>query len=250
MALTTSLISYWKLDEASGDALDAHGTNTLTDNNTVGSGVGKIGNARDFEFDNIEFFTLADNPSLSVTIGVDFSIACWFKIESFAGQMAIVSKADFSISTEYIVYVGGANQVIFYAGVNNATTVESLSVGVWYYVVAWYDSAAGGTSNVQLNNGTPVSVANSGPLDGVFPFRIGACSDNTRGFDGLIDEVGFWKRVLTAQERTDLYNNGNGFAYPFTPAATTSRIGRVPRNMASPVGRAQRRMGAPIGRAR
>ena len=29
-------------------------------------------------------------------------------------------------------------------------------------------------------------------------------------WDGRIDEVGFWKRVLTARNRSQLYNNGFG----------------------------------------
>jgi hypothetical protein len=48
VSLLTGLVSYWKLDEASGDALDAHASNDGADVNTVGSGTGKIGNARSF----------------------------------------------------------------------------------------------------------------------------------------------------------------------------------------------------------
>ena len=33
--------------------------------------------------------------------------------------------------------------------------------------------------------------------------------------DGLIDEVGLWRRVLTPAERTTLYNCGAGLTYPF-----------------------------------
>ena len=73
MALTDSLISYWKLDEASGNATDSHGTNTLTDTNTVTSVAGKINTARYFTNANTEFFTLADNASLS-TGDIDFTI--------------------------------------------------------------------------------------------------------------------------------------------------------------------------------
>jgi uncharacterized protein (DUF1786 family) len=35
------------------------------------------------------------------------------------------------------------------------------------------------------------------------------------GFGGYIDEVGFWERVLTQPEITDLYNAGNGKPFPF-----------------------------------
>jgi len=38
--------------------------------------------------------------------------------------------------------------------------------------------------------------------------------------DGRVDEVGFWKRVLTAQERTNLYNAGAGNTYHLGKAAS------------------------------
>ncbi|GAH87542.1 unnamed protein product, partial [marine sediment metagenome] len=37
----------------------------------------------------------------------------------------------------------------------------------------------------------------------------------TRYVDATIDEVGIWNRSLTAEEISDLYNEGNGLAYPF-----------------------------------
>lgn len=43
--LTGSLISYWDLGEPSGTRSDQHGTNHLTDNNTVTTAAGKIPNA-------------------------------------------------------------------------------------------------------------------------------------------------------------------------------------------------------------
>ena len=69
----TNLVSYWKLDEASGNALDAHGTNTLTDSNTVTSAAGKIGDSRHFTRTVPEYFTIADNASLSAPAGTSFT---------------------------------------------------------------------------------------------------------------------------------------------------------------------------------
>lgn len=47
--LLTSLIAHWKLDEASGTRNDSHGTNHLTDNNTVTTATAKLGtNAAQF----------------------------------------------------------------------------------------------------------------------------------------------------------------------------------------------------------
>jgi RHS repeat-associated protein len=56
-------------------------------------------------------------------------------------------------------------------------------------------------------------------------FRIGAYNTTPAGFwNGRIDAVGYWTRVLTASERASLYSNGSGCEYPFTtcPAETTT----------------------------
>jgi hypothetical protein len=55
MPVIDSLIGDWEMDEASGQALDSHGSNPLTDNNTVGAS----GGWRDFESDNVESFSHA-----------------------------------------------------------------------------------------------------------------------------------------------------------------------------------------------
>ena len=38
-------------------------------------------------------------------------------------------------------------------------------------------------------------------------------------YNGLIDEVGFWHKVLSQSEVTSLYNSGAGLAYPFSASA-------------------------------
>lgn len=56
MALTDNLVSYWKLDESSGNASDSVGSNTLTNNGTAGYASGKINNAVDFGTGDNLFF--------------------------------------------------------------------------------------------------------------------------------------------------------------------------------------------------
>jgi len=58
-------------------------------------------------------------------------------------------------------------------------------------------------------------------------FQIGSI-ENSSYWSGLIDEIGIWSRVLTADEITALYNEGTGITYPFgteeeeTATTTTS----------------------------
>lgn len=226
MSLLTNLISYWKLDEASGNALDAHGSNDLTDTNTVGSATGKISNARDFENGSNQYFTHADSSDLS-TGDIDFSFSFWMNPESFPSFESVFTKDDFSGNREYGSYYDtSANRLKFYVFgfVGGGFFVEvacnnfgAMSAGTWYHVVCWHDSV-NDQIGIAINAGTADTAScPNGCIDGTAPFRIGQLGGGaTNSFDGLIDEFGFWKRVLTSQERTDLYNGGAGLAYPLT----------------------------------
>ncbi len=232
MSLLTSLISYWKLDEASGSRADAHGSNTLTDNNTVGSATGKIGDAADFELSNSEYLSHASNSDLE-TGDIDWTFAAWVNADSLsAGFQTILSK-DATAAREYLIYYedGSTNRfsVAVFVGVSTvvlrADTLGAASTGTWYYVVIWHDSTAD-TINIQVNNGAVDSSATGGSLNAATAaeFRVGgrATIASLIPWDGLIDEVGFWKRTLTTQERTDLYNAGVGFTYPFSSGTTVT----------------------------
>lgn len=213
------------MDEASGNALDAHGSNGLTDNNTVGSATGKINNARDFEADNAEYFSRADNADLS-TGDIDFTIACWINFESKGATRPIVQKAS-GTEVEYALWYSTADDRIRFwvsadgtdwHGTLSDSNLGSPSTATWYFVIAWHDASAN-TINLKINNGTTSSTSySSGVFNGGAPFNIGfnGSGGSPAYFDGLIDEVGFWKRVLTSDEMTSLYNSGNGLAYPFS----------------------------------
>ncbi len=225
MALTDSLVSHWAMNEASGNALDSFGSNTLTETSgTIDSAVGKVGNCRDFEAGDTEYFELADNASLS-TGDIDFTFACWINFESIATFPVIFSKSvNSGNQREYMLFCDtGVNRLIFRVSSNGtattdrqATTLGAPTTATWYFVVCWHDSV-NNTLNIQVNNGTADSTSySSGVFDSTAPFQIGAQSSVGIYFDGLIDEVSFWKRVLTAPERTTLYNSGAGLAYPWT----------------------------------
>lgn len=218
MALTDILVSYWRLDEASGNAIDSHSTNDLTDNNTVGSGTGKINNGRDFELSNSEDFSKADNASLS-TGDIDFTLSLWINRES-AVQQGLISKFGGS-TNEYGLWIWSGDQrpylTVFAGGSGQVGWGAALDVATWYHIVAWHDSV-NNQIGIVVNAGTPVTASYSGGLnDSDSDFRIGQYSGSY--MDGIIDEVGFWKRVLTSDERTQLYNGGAGLSYDdFAPA--------------------------------
>jgi hypothetical protein len=215
MALTDSLISYWKLDEASGNALDAHGAHNLTDNGSVASVAGKINTARDLAA--VDYFSKGHDPELGFG-DEDFTVAGWVKLTSKPALGYMLNK--FSGTAGYqVAYRSDLDRFYFAVGdadsqhIENADVLASPSTGVWYFIVAWHDSTAN-TVNIQINDGTADSGSYStGVSDPAADFQIGFSGSS---IDGVVDEFGLWGRVLTAQERTDLYNGGSGLAYPFT----------------------------------
>jgi hypothetical protein len=236
MALVSlaGLISYWKLDETSGNALDAHGSNPLTDVNTVGAAAGKLNGARDFVHANAEYFVHTSNSDFR-TGDIDFTFALWAKSNVVSNANGMLFFKDVvPASPEYGMEVFNSrfDFEVWAADGDGAATGELLAntfgditAGVWYFVVAWHDSVAN-TLNIQVNGGAVDSLSYSaGVWAGSADFKLGN-DDPSFGFswDGQIDEVSFWKRVLTAAERTALYNNGYGLAYPFVDDAGLGRI--------------------------
>lgn len=208
--LLTDLISFWELEEASGTRNDAHGTNHLTDNNTVTQAAGKVGNAGQFTAANSEYLSATDNASLRVGSG-DFTFCCWAKLDTLSAFNTLLAK----YSSDYWLYLNSAAGTGARLRITSGTEAQgggTVTTATWYFVVGWRDNAAQ-TLNVQLNNGTVGSIASATPpTDTASAFRIGARSPDLY-FDGQIDQVAMWKRVLTTAERTWLYNAGSGRSY-------------------------------------
>lgn len=238
MALTDNLISFWELGEASGTRVDAvtASANNLTDNNTVTQAVGKVGNAGKFTLANSEFLSRAHNASLA-TGNIDQTHCAWVYLDSEPGtDMTIVSKQR-SGAGEYSLIWQTSSQLFewthkdggsTYVVTITASTFGATNTATWYFVVAWFDSVAG-IGYISVNDGAANSAAKTGTpaTDATTDFSIGSRGNPgpTEYWDGRVDQAGLWKRVLTAAERTFLYNSGNGRSYAEIVGAPSS--GRI-----------------------
>lgn len=209
--LLNSLISYWKLDEASGTRNDSVGTNHLTDNNTVTQSAGKVGNAGQFTAANLESLSVADNASLRVT-GVDFTVAGWFWFDA-TGLATIYNKGGtWTLFTR-------TNQIewrVFDGSFFTAIKAYAQAANTWYFMLCDYNAATKTASADVNNSGTPATIVSANPLaDDVGLFSIGLTQAGFGYLNGRADEFGFWKRLLTPAEKAQLYNSGSGRTYPF-----------------------------------
>jgi len=228
--LYNSLVAYWRLNETSGTRADATGRgNTLTDNNTVTSNPGIISTAAQFTHANAEYFSIADNADVGNTGSDDpFTIQFWVYPGDVTANYNVASKASpdppaANSSYEYQCFQTSSSRFLFAIGNGSTgasvTSTVALSNSTWYHVIIWHDPVAN-TANIWVN-GTVTSTAwAGGTLNGSNPMRIGTVLNGSSqvgqyAWDGRIGEGAIWKRVLTAGERTRLYNSGAGLAYPW-----------------------------------
>ena len=237
-SLRSSISSYWDLNESSGNRQDGVGINTLTDNNTVtqATGVsrgntmsdnntvtratGKQGFAAQFTAANSEWLTTPSNTDLQ-TGDVAFTVAGWVYLDSKTTDRMFIARDDGGSTVEFrCSYVQSLDRFAFdifdssgtRIGRAAANTLGSPSTATWYYVVGWHDPSVD-TVYIQINNGTVDSSSYTGVITAQsLATNMGARRpDGTDSFmDGRLEEWGFWKRLLTTQERTDLYNGGSG----------------------------------------
>lgn len=215
------------MDEASGSRVDTVASISLTDNNTVASTTGKLSTAADFEASNSEYLSCSDHANLSMG-DIDFTIMVWVNAESFGADRNIYSKQAGS-GIEYDLYYQSSNQRFIFRvstsgfasyGTVEANNLGTPSTGTWYMIICWHDSVAN-TINIQVNNGTANSTSYSGgSYNSTNDFTVGSNHSPGQYWDGLIDELTIWKRVVTADEKTSLYNGGTGLAYPYSSGSS------------------------------
>lgn len=234
MALLTNIVSYYKLDESSGNAADSHGSNTLTNNATTAYVAAKINNGADLESASSQYFSIADASQTGLDLGAEWSVSMWIKPES-SGTNALFGKWDEDNNLRsYRPVLFSNNEIVIYTSAAGTTAVTAdwtgltISNGTWYHLVM-INSVAEGLSYLYIDGvsqGTkPVGTT---CFNGTAPFMIGADQTGAADaaanfFDGIIDEVGVWSRVLTSGEVTSLYASGAGLQYPFGEGATSGK---------------------------
>lgn len=222
MALTDNLISYWKYDEPSGDAADSSGNSkTLTNNNTATYVDGKIANATDLERGSSQFFSRANGTYYDGTSG---TINCWVNYETLTSVLTIFDNTvgggggtkglDIRIEEDQSIsfYFGDGN--------NECDGATALSAATWYMVTCTWDTSG---KQVFINGVLDgVNTTDETLTAGAATIYVGNRGGIAENFDGLIDEFGFWSRVLTSDEISTLYNAGDGLTYPFDITLLTS----------------------------
>jgi hypothetical protein len=208
----TGLVAFYKLnDNGSGglDLTDASGNgNTLTNNNAVALGTGRVAGGADF----------ANGGSLSSSApeAADaFTLSAW--VNAPAGLGSFMQLAGVWGNPPFNSFLGtdGDDQAVAVVGDDSGDVVWCYTTTVvrddtWHFIVAQCDTT-NGVFRIKVDDGVwqdgdaPPATLGEGTV-----FNIGADGSQGIASAGLVDCVGYWNRILTEPEIAQLYNAGNG----------------------------------------
>ncbi|MBD3282064.1 MAG: hypothetical protein GF387_00405 [Candidatus Portnoybacteria bacterium] len=214
----TDLVGYWNLQEgAGGTAYDKSGNQnngTLTDMTEDDWVDGMIGGALEFDGDN-DYVDLGQPSNLQMGVGV-ITLSVWIKpTGSWDVNNIIYTNGALTGSKGYGLALDDSEGVVkyeIYGELGDRHWVNA-SVGVemdkWQNLVAVFDRNemilyVDGIEKHQMNIDDP------GDVQGSYNFLIGThanyIDDNNFHFNGKIDEVRIYNRILSAEEVKRLYN--------------------------------------------
>jgi len=211
------LVAHWRLDEESGTVAQDSSENYL---NGALSGAswtsGTLEGAAYFNGSD-QYVSVPNSSLLSFPSG-SFSISVWVNPQDSLGR-AVLAKGEGGQPdwSEYILTVNSGG--FWFKGAWRASTaLSSVPVGVWTHLVVAFDGTTlrfyknGTLMNSLVPTGTYATVTSYG----FYLSRQGAGGYNN--FAGLIDEVRFYSRALSASEVGYLFNkaaydyDGDGLA--------------------------------------
>lgn len=211
-----NIVSYWKLDESSGDASDSVGGNTLTNSGSLSYGAGIINNGIVLSGTNV-----LDGSLISSTT-TNWTMTAWIKISS-TNQNGVFFHNGSTTSNG-----GNGDGVGLCVGNGSSCSTSGNELTVQYYNVAFEDTGgaigAAGWHFITVTRDTTttryyidgVQTANTTTDTPTAPTSVAKIGgDQGNFFAGTVDEVGFWNRQLSGSEITQLYNSGAGLQYPF-----------------------------------
>lgn len=180
-----------------------------------------------------------DIPSLSNIPFGPITYSAWFVVNNFppfpspgpAAIMALLGRWQPCDQYGGILCINSApggttNQLVYYTGANDYATLVVPPTNQWCQVVFTLDASANPTFYF---NGTNVPGSGGAPLGQPLDFRIGATAANGCGpspiyvWNGLIDDVRIYNRVLSATEVQELYQ----YEAPPCPSGFAAAIAQV-----------------------
>jgi hypothetical protein len=194
------LVANWPLDEDSTAIKDRVSRQGTTVSGNVRSRPGILNSSLKFSGNN-SVLTIPHRPELNLSSPM--SVSVWVYPER-QKQQHIITKGPVTNGRDaspYSILLTASGDLVFSLNTSEGFT-QLRSVGYepkrWYYLVGTYDGA---TVKFYLNGKKTTSLPVNGRLsDNPLPILIGAGREGNGHFEGRIDEVKLYNRVLGSEE--------------------------------------------------
>lgn len=225
MPIYSGIISMWRMEETSGDLIDQFSVNNLTATNITYQVTGKVNKAVSFDgtSTSIAKITNANQRKLDIPSSEDRTYAFWFNTSNISDDGIMLDKRSPLDSpagaTQIYISSTGAIQCFFVEDFGgNFVTLDSTTTGLndgnWHLLICTFTRSATGLRLYIDNSEDASSPKNASALAAVASFgsfTLGGSDFSTAyQYTGVLDEVIIWNRVITAGERTTLWNSGAG----------------------------------------
>jgi hypothetical protein len=194
----------------------------------VRAGATELMSAAKFVAASSQYYLAGDVGATPDLGNIAFDAVYWVFLDSLptaGNNMGLLSKRDGSGKGILLYLNNTAGTIRFHWNVQDtagttttdvtATTFGTPETDTWYMIHVYHDPT-GNVIGIAVNNGTADTAATSGGLfDGAGELVLGAVYQGGASafLNGKIQEVGIWTHattLLTADELTWLYNDGNG----------------------------------------
>ena len=199
-------VGYWSFDENNGSRVyDASTTNA--DGDITGPATwasGKLGTA--LTFNGTGNYVDVGNPTaLRVTSG---TLQAWIKSSQTTGTQAIIGKSD-----NYYVLLSSNRIAIF--DFNTSTTCQEtaglIADGAWHHIAVTFQSGVNNGTTI-YRDGIATKTCTMTTVNQSSNVIIGDDFTHTQKFNGQLDEVKVYNRVLSPSEVKAEYDAGNAGA--------------------------------------
>ena len=237
-----SLVLRLKLDESAGTtATDSSGS---SNHGTTNGGLlwqtagGQLTGAAEFNGAD-SYIAVADSPSLDNTSA--FTLSWWFKANTFNNAGLVAKRITPTSNNSYGAFltVDGKLNVDINTGNDRFTSATTFNLGAWYHIAVVFDGSLAQAQRAKLYvNGTldtTTTETSTSIPDNASILHIGTLFPGNPVFDGLIDEVRFHRRALSASEIAAIENETDTFAPIVSTGTAPAASASIPASLSGVV---------------
>ena len=235
LTINDGLLGYWKLDETTSPSVDSSGYGRDATWSSTPSGSTTVPglnftDSRSLSVDSAADYASYTAPAASTVV----TVTAWVKATAAGGgnYQRILESPAYTFYINAAILTAPDNPMSLAFSSQRTTKGDfkspsnSLTYGTWYHVAATYDSSSTANLPVMYINGVSQTITTFSAPAGAQFSNVGTAYIGNRGagdryFNGLIDDLRIYNRILSAAEINALYIGGQ----PATKVATHTMTG-------------------------